>query len=155
MKISDILSEDFVIVGLDVSSKEDAINALVDLIAKSDKVKNVNKVREAVFEREKIMTTGVGKGFAVPHGKTDAVTDIVAAFAITKKPIDYDSLDGEPVRLIFLLVGRDNMVGPHIKLLSRISKLMNDNEFRERLLNAKSPKEVVELFKTEEEKYLG
>ncbi len=155
MKISDILTEDFVIVGLDVSSKEDAINALVDLIAKSDKVINVNKVREAVFEREKIMTTGVGKGFAVPHGKTDAVTDIVAAFAITKKPIDYDSLDGEPVRLIFLLVGRDSMVGPHIKLLSRISKLMNDNKFRERLIDAKDAKEVVELFKTEEEKYLG
>ncbi len=155
MKISDILTEDFVVVGLDVSSKEDAINALVELISKSEKVKNVNKVREAVFEREKIMTTGVGKGFAVPHGKTDAVTDIVAAFAITKKPIDYDSLDGEPVRLIFLLVGRDNMVGPHIKLLSRISKLMNDNNFREKLLNAKDSKEVVELFKTEEEKYLG
>ncbi|MCS7230330.1 MAG: PTS sugar transporter subunit IIA [Candidatus Kryptonium sp.] len=155
MKISEILNEEFVVVGLDVSSKEDAINALVDLIAKSEKVKNVNKVREAVFEREKIMTTGVGKGFAVPHGKTDAVTDIVAAFAITKKPIDYDSLDGEPVRLIFLLVGRDNMVGPHIKLLSRISKLMNDNDFREKLLNAKDAKEVVSLFKTEEEKYLG
>lgn len=155
MKISDILTEDFVIVGLDVSSKEDAINALIDLVAKSDKVININKVREAVFEREKIMTTGVGKGFAVPHGKTDAVTDIVAAFAITKKPIDYDSLDGEPVRLIFLLVGRDNMVGPHIKLLSRISKLMNDNNFRDKLLNAKEPKEVVELFKIEEDKYLG
>lgn len=155
MRISDILTEDFVVVGLDVSSKEDAINALVELVAKSEKVKNVNKVKEAVFEREKIMTTGVGKGFAVPHGKTAAVTDIVAAFAITKKPIDYDSLDGEPVRLIFLLVGRDNMVGPHIKLLSRISKLMNDNNFRERLLAAKDPKEVVELFKTEEEKYLG
>jgi PTS system fructose-specific IIC component len=155
VKISDILTEDFVVVGLDVSTKEDAINALVDIIAKSDKVKNANKVREAVFEREKIMTTGVGKGFAVPHGKTDAVTDIVAAFAITKKPIDYESLDGEPVRLIFLIVGRDNMVGPHIKLLSRVSKLMNDNNFREKLLNAKTPKEVVELFKTEEEKYLG
>jgi fructose-specific phosphotransferase system IIA component len=155
VKISDILTEDFVVVGLDVSTKEDAINALVDIIAKSDKVKNANKVREAVFEREKIMTTGVGKGFAVPHGKTDAVTDIVAAFAVTKKPIDYESLDGEPVRLIFLIVGRDNMVGPHIKLLSRVSKLMNDNNFREKLLNAKTPKEVVELFKTEEEKYLG
>jgi PTS system fructose-specific IIC component len=155
VKISDILTEDFVVVGLDVSTKEDAINALVDIIAKSDKVKNANKVREAVFEREKIMTTGVGKGFAVPHGKTDAVTDIVAAFAVTKKPIDYESLDGEPVRLIFLIVGRDNMVGPHIKLLSRVSKLMNDNNFREKLLNAKTPREVVELFKTEEEKYLG
>jgi fructose-specific phosphotransferase system IIA component len=155
VKISDILTEDFVVVGLDVSTKEDAINALVDIIAKSDKVKNANKVREAVLGREKIMTTGVGKGFAVPHGKTDAVTDIVAAFAVTKKPIDYESLDGEPVRLIFLIVGRDNMVGPHIKLLSRVSKLMNDNNFREKLLNAKTPKEVVELFKTEEEKYLG
>jgi fructose-specific phosphotransferase system IIA component len=155
VRISDILTEDFVVVGLDVSTKEDAINALVDIIAKSDKVKNANKVREAVFEREKIMTTGVGKGFAVPHGKTDAVTDIVAAFAVTKKPIDYESLDGEPVRLIFLIVGRDNMVGPHIKLLSRVSKLMNDNNFREKLLNAKTPREVVELFKTEEEKYLG
>ncbi len=155
MKISDILTEDFVVVGLDVSTKEDAINALVDIIAKSEKVKNANKVREAVFEREKIMTTGVGKGFAVPHGKTDAVTDIVAAFAVTKKPIDYESLDGEPVRLIFLIVGRDNMVGPHIKLLSRVSKLMNDNNFREKLLNAKTPREVVELFKTEEDKYLG
>jgi len=155
VKISDILTEDFVVVGLDVSTKEDAINALVDIIAKSDKVKNANKVREAVFEREKIMTTGVGKGFAVPHGKTDAVTDIVAAFAVTKKPIDYESLDGEPVRLIFLIVGRDNMVGPHIKLLSRVSKLMNDNNFRGKLLNAKTPREVVELFKTEEEKYLG
>jgi len=155
VKISEILTEDFVVVGLDVSTKEDAINALVDIIAKSDKVKNANKVREAVFEREKIMTTGVGKGFAVPHGKTDAVTDIVAAFAVTKKPIDYESLDGEPVRLIFLIVGRDNMVGPHIKLLSRVSKLMNDNDFREKLLNAKTPREVVELFKTEEERYLG
>jgi mannitol/fructose-specific phosphotransferase system IIA component (Ntr-type) len=92
----------------------------------------------------------VGSGFAIPHGKTDAVTDIVAAFAVTAQPIDYQSLDDQPVRLVFLLVGRDNMVGPHIKLLSRISRLMNKEEFRKRLLEAASPNEILEIFKEEE-----
>ena len=154
MKITDVLSEENIAVNLDVSNKEEAINALIDLIANSGKVKNISKVREAVFERERIMSTGIGQGFAIPHGKTDAVTDIVAAFAVLKKPIDFNSLDGQPVKLIFLLVGRNNLVGQHIKLLSRISKLMSKNELRENLLKANSPKEVLELFKKEEETYL-
>ena len=70
------------------------------------------------------MSTGVGNGFAIPHGKTDAVSEIVAAFGITAEPINYAALDEKPVRLVFLLVGRDNLVGPHIKLLSRISRLL-------------------------------
>ncbi|MEX2090197.1 MAG: PTS sugar transporter subunit IIA, partial [Bacteroidota bacterium] len=72
-------------------------------------------------------------------------------FAITAEPIDYQALDDQPVRIVFLLVGRDNMVGPHIKLLSRISRLMNREEFRKRLLDAKSPAEVLEIFRQEEE----
>jgi len=99
------------------------------------------------------MSTGVGNGFAIPHGKTDAVSDIVAAFAVTAAPIDYQSLDEQPVRLVFLLVGKDSMVGPHIKLLSRISRLMNKEEFRKKLLAAASPKEVLEIFRTEEAMY--
>jgi mannitol/fructose-specific phosphotransferase system IIA component (Ntr-type) len=110
-------------------------------------------VREAIFEREKIMSTGVGNGFAIPHGKTDAVSDIVAAFATTANPIDYQSLDEKPVRLVFLLVGKDNMVGPHIKLLSRISRLMSKEDFRKHLLDVKSPKEVLDMFKQEEATY--
>jgi mannitol/fructose-specific phosphotransferase system IIA component (Ntr-type) len=96
------------------------------------------------------MSTGVGSGFAIPHGKTDAVNDIVAAFAVTAQPIDYQSLDDQPVRLIFLLVGRDNMVGPHIKLLSRISRLMNKEDFRKQLLEAETPKDILEIFRQEE-----
>jgi mannitol/fructose-specific phosphotransferase system IIA component (Ntr-type) len=112
-----------------------------------------NRVREAIFDREKIMSTGVGNGFAIPHGKTDAVTDIVAAFAVTAEDIDYESLDEKPVRLVFLLVGKDNMVGPHIKLLSRISRLMNKEEFRRRLLEVSTPREIIDMFRQEEASY--
>src|SRR5512133_3202238 len=136
MKISDILTEDLVVTGLQGKTKDDIIDAMIDLVAASPKVQDKEKVREAIFEREKIMSTGVGNGFAIPHGKTDAVSDIVAAFAVTKKPINYEALDEQPVRLIFLLIGKGNMVGPHIKLLSRISRLMNKEEFRKKLLEA-------------------
>jgi len=153
MKISDILNEELVVTGLHGNSKEEIIDSMIDLVATSTKVLDKEKVREAIFEREKIMSTGVGNGFAIPHGKTDAVSDIVAAFAVTANPIDYQSLDEKPVRLVFLLVGKDNMVGPHIKLLSRISRLMNKEEFRKRLMNLKSPKEIIETFKQEEATY--
>ncbi len=153
MKISDILDETSIRTQLAGDSKNDIILAMIDIVAASKKVLDKEKVKEAIFEREKIMSTGVGNGFAIPHGKTDAVSDIVAAFAVTAKPIDYQSLDDQPVRLVFLLVGKDSMVGPHIKLLSRISRLMNKEEFRKKLLSAASPKEVLEIFRTEEATY--
>ena len=153
MKISDILTENLVATGLAGESKKEIIDAMIDLVATSPKVLDREKVRKAIFEREEIMSTGVGNGFAIPHGKPDAVTDIVAAFAVTASPIDYQSLDEKPVRLVFLLVGKDNLVGPHIKLLSRISRLMNKEEFRKRLLELKTPQEILEAFRHEEATY--
>ncbi|MEO8167687.1 MAG: PTS sugar transporter subunit IIA [bacterium] len=153
MKISDLLTENLVVTNLQGDSKDDIINSIVDLVGASPKVLDKEKVREAVLERERIMSTGVGDGFAIPHGKTDAVSDIVAAFAVTAKPINYESLDEKPVRLVFILVSKVNMVGPHIKLLSRISRLMNKPDFRNKLLSAQSPKEILELFKQEEAQY--
>jgi len=153
MKISDILTENLVATGLAGDSKKEIIDAMIDLVATSPKVMDKEKVRTAIFEREEIMSTGVGNGFAIPHGKTDAVADIVAAFAVTADPIDYQSLDEKPVRLVFLLVGKDNLVGPHIKLLSRISRLMNKEEFRRRLLDLKTPQEIIEAFRQEEATY--
>ena len=153
MKISDILTEDLVNIHLKGSTKEAVINEMVDLVSNSNKVLDKEKVRAAIFEREKIMTTGVGNGFAIPHGKTDAITDIIAAFGISDNPIDYQALDEKPVRLLFLLVGKENMVGPHIKLLSRISRLMNKEEFRQKLLNLRSAAEVIEIIKNEEVAY--
>lgn len=153
MKISDILDESVVRVNLKGKSKDEVINQMIAIVNHSSKILDIEKVREAIFEREKIMSTGVGNGFAIPHGKTDAVQDIVAAFAITDEPIDYESLDEQPVRLIFLLVGKDSMVGPHIKLLSRISRLMNKEEFRSKLLTAANPKQVIDIFRSEEAQY--
>ena len=112
MKISDILTEDLVVAGLKGSSKNDIIDAMVELVALSPKVVDKEKVRSAILERERIMSTGVGNGFAIPHGKTDAVSEIVAAFAVTEEEIDYDSLDEKPVRLVFLLVGKDAQYEP-------------------------------------------
>jgi fructose-specific phosphotransferase system IIA component len=153
MRISDILTEDMIVTGLEGESKDEIIDKMVDLVGSSPKVLDRDKVRKAIFDRERIMSTGVGNGFAIPHGKTDAVSDIVAGFAVTEHPIDYESLDEKPVRLVFLLVGKDNLVGPHIKLLSRISRLMNKEEFRRKLLEQPTPADILELFRREEATY--
>jgi fructose PTS system EIIBC or EIIC component len=153
MKISDILSADVIAVNMEVADKDDAIKKIIDLSANSGKILDLDKASRTIFEREKLVSTGVGKGFAIPHGKTDAISDVVASFAITKDPIDFDSIDGEPVRFIFLLIGKENLLNTHIKLLSRISRLMNKDEFREALLEAKSSEEVLKIFRDEEKNY--
>src|SRR3989337_2362057 len=150
MKITDVLEEQFVRTNLPGTTKEEIIDSMINLIGGSKNVIDKEKVRHAIFEREKIMSTGVGNGFAIPHGETDAVKDIVAAFAVTERPVDYQALDDQPVRLVFLLVGRDSLVGPHIKLLSRISRLMNKEEFRNKLLGKQSSADVIEAFKQDE-----
>ena len=153
MKVFELLDERFILTDFNSDDKENVINELIDLYKESDKVNDIEKVRTAILDREKIMSTGVGKGFAIPHGKTNAVTDVIAAFGKTTRDIDYDALDGNPVHLVFLLVGRDDMVSKHIKLLSRISRLMNKDEFRERLVNSNSKEEIINIFKEEEEQY--
>lgn len=153
MKVCDILQSSHIIADLKGQSKEEIINELVDLLKNDERITNIEKLRTAVHEREKIMSTGVGKGFAIPHGKTDAVKEIVAAFGKSHVPIDFAALDEQPVYLVFLLVGKDNLVGPHIKLLSRISRMMNKDEFRENLLRADNPDEIYKIFQEEENNY--
>lgn len=153
MKISEYLSTDVIIPELKGNTKIEIINELINLYKYSGKVSDIEKVRAAVIERENIMSTGVGKGFALPHGKTESVNDIIAAFGKSNKPIDYQALDQQPVYLVFLLVGKDNLVSAHIKLLSRISRMMNKVEFREKLKSLNTAEEIFEAFKLEEETY--
>ena len=153
MKISDILTEEVIATHMQGNTKEEVLDNIIELAAHSPNMKNKEKVRAAILERERIMSTGVGRGVAVPHGKCDGVSDTVTAFAITDKPVDFKSLDGQPVQLIFLLVGRENSVGAHLKLLSRISRLMSSDAFRNKLIAANSPNDVIELFRKEEEQY--
>jgi mannitol/fructose-specific phosphotransferase system IIA component (Ntr-type) len=152
MKLVNYLKPEYIAVGITAESKDELLNKMVDLAAKNPNVTDKAKVKTAILERERIMSTGVGKGFAIPHGKTDAVNDIVLAFATTAEPIDYASMDNEPVRLILLLVSRDSDVGSRLKLLSRASKVMNSDAARKSLVDAKTPDEIFAIFKAEEER---
>ena len=153
MKISELLEEKFIITDFKSDTKEAIINELIDLCEGDERIVNIEEVRKCVLDREKVMSTGVGKGFAIPHGKTNYITEIIAAFGKSSRPIDYEALDGEPVHLVFLLVGREKLIANHIKLLSRISRLMNSDGFRKKLMNAKTTAEILNVFKEEENNY--
>lgn len=142
-----------IIPSMKCTTKEEAISELIDLFKNDDRVKDTESILNSVLEREKIMSTGVGKGFAIPHAKTNSVTEIIAAFGKIDNPIDFQALDDQPVNLVFLLVGKENLVGPHIKLLSRISRMMNIEDFRESLAKATTAQEIYDLFATEEKQY--
>jgi fructose-specific phosphotransferase system IIA component len=149
-----LLDEVTVLSNYEVGSKKELINALVDTL--KDKVESseqLENIRKAVFVREEIMSTGVGKGLAIPHAKTQAVSENHAAFALLKEPLDFESIDDEPVRLVFLLVGPESKNSQHIKLLSRISRLMNSGSFREKILACKGSEDILTAFRMEEEKY--
>lgn len=151
MKLCDLLNESVVEVNLEAKDKSDLLTRLVDIAASSNLVQDPAAGLHAVEERERIMTTGIGHGVAIPHGKTDAVKDLVAAFAVIKDGIDFGSLDGQPVRLAFLLLGPKEPSGPHIRMLSRISRLMNREDLRNRLVNSQSSAEVLNLFNEAEQ----
>ncbi|HEY6436637.1 MAG TPA: PTS sugar transporter subunit IIA [Ignavibacteriaceae bacterium] len=153
MKVHELLETKKILTEFKNENKNDVINELVDLLNGDERVIDLEEIRKCVFEREEKMSTGVGKGFAIPHGKTNAVSDIIAAFGKSEVPIDYDSLDGEPVHLVFLLIGKDNLLAKHIKLLSRISRMMNNEEFRKKLIDAGSKESILKLFQNEEQSY--
>ncbi|MDZ7806541.1 MAG: PTS sugar transporter subunit IIA [Gracilimonas sp.] len=154
MNLFSLLDEVTVLPNFEVGSKKELINALVDTLGEEvENSEQLEDIRKAVFEREKVMSTGVGKGLAIPHAKTQAVSENHAAFALLKDPLDFDSIDNEPVRLVFLLVGPESKNSQHIKLLSRISRLMNSGSFREKILSCNDSEEILTAFRMEEEKY--
>lgn len=144
--LKDLISRRTVRVNLEGGTREDVIASLVDTLEGLPEVRDIEAVKEAVLEREEVMSTGVGKGLALPHAKTAAVSGTVAAFAITRRPVEWGAIDNQPVRLVFLLVGTEAAKSQHIKVLSRVSRLMNRDDFRDRLLRAESADEVVEAF---------
>ena len=154
MKLKDILTREVILVPLQNTEKDRIIEEMVDVLYDNKKVEDRDKVLKAVLDRERVMSTGVGDGVAIPHGKADGVKQLVASFGITKKDIDFGSIDDKPVRLVFLLVGPYDQTGPHLKALSRISRLMHKAEFRSKLIHAKNSDEVLQAVTQEEEKYL-
>ncbi|OQX86919.1 hypothetical protein B6D60_05160 [candidate division KSB1 bacterium 4484_87] len=153
MKLSDILSDDLIIIPLKSEDKISAIKEMVDHLYEKKKISNRDKILRAILDREKVMSTGVGDHVAIPHGKAEGVKDIVASIGITEKDVDFHSIDNEPVRLIFLLVGPPDKTGPHLKALSRISRLLTLKDFRNKLMKSKTPREVMRVIEEGEEHY--
>lgn len=150
MDITSFITADSVAVGLEVKSKDELIEKLLVLANKSGKVTNLSEVRNAVLEREKLLSTGIGDGIAIPHAKTQAVSDTVCSVAILKNAVDFDSVDGAPVDVAFLLLGRESNVGAHLRLLSRISRYLCEPDKISKLRTAKNREELLTFLSSEE-----
>ena len=152
MKIVDFLNEKAVVADMKATSKEAAIRELVDSLAKAEGIRNKEELMSVLMNRETLGSTGIGQGVGIPHGKTNAVKKLVAAFGICHQGINFDALDGEPVYLFFLLVAPEDSAGPHLKGLARISRLLKDKYFRESLKAMTEDKAILKLIKEEDAK---
>jgi len=151
MKILDFLSKELIKVNLESSKKKDVIAELVELLYREKKIKDKDLIVNTLMERERLGSTGIGQGIAIPHGKSEQVKNIYAAFGISNSGIDFESLDGEPVYLVFLFIAPPDSAGMHLKALAKISHLLKDKYFRQALREAKNHEEVVNIIKEEDE----
>ncbi len=153
MKVEGLLSEKCIVLNLELSLKSQVIEKMLSLVADHPGVADIGKLREDVLKREQDMSTGIGKTLALPHAKSAGVNQPVMAFATLREEIDFDSIDNEPVKIVFLLATPEEMLAEHLKLLGRITRLAGREDVRKRLLLAISPEEVIELFREEEKDF--
>jgi len=143
--LTDLITPGRIKVPLLGETKDALLEELVDLVATDSAITDRDAVLESVRERESVLSTGIGHGVAIPHGRTPAVTRLCLAAGVTERPVDFDALDGQPVRLFFLLIGPDFAAADHIKALSRISRLVRRPEMRERLADVESAEEFYRI----------
>lgn len=152
MKISEILDKRAIKIGMEASTKEEALKELVAVLAQVEDIGDQKQIVKTLIERENLGSTGIGQGIAIPHGKTDKVNRLIAVFGTSKKGIDFDALDGEPVYIFFLLVAPKDTAGPHLKALAQISRLLRDTYFCELIRRCETSDQLFHLIKNEEEK---
>ena len=152
MKISDFLCTKAISADLKGTTKAEIIDELVGLLVNAGAIEKKNKPKlvEILMAREALGSTAIGQGIAIPHGKSENVTKLTAGLGISKKGVDFDSLDGEPAYIFFLLVAPVDSAGPHLKALARISRLLKDKYFRENLKNSKEDKAILKLISHED-----
>ena len=151
MRLTDILKPENIKVPLQATTKNEAIAELVNLLAANGQIKDPKKVLEAVLEREATRTTGIGNGLAIPHGKCSGTPDLVMAIGKPAQAIDFQSIDGRPVSVIWMLTSPPEKTGPHIHALARISRLMTMDKFRTALAAAKTSEEMWEIISKQED----
>jgi PTS system nitrogen regulatory IIA component len=150
MHLKQILKIEFINAGLSAGNKAEALAELVDTIIQGGLKPDYSSIIEVLKQRENLGSTGIGEGVAIPHGKISGLDDIVVAFGRSIEGIPYDSLDGKPVHIFFLLLAPENSSGQHLKILAKISKMLKDVDFREKLLKAKSQSDLYKIILDQE-----
>ncbi len=150
MRVRDLLDESVVKVGLESVNKRECIEELIDLLARSGRISDRAAALNAVLKREATGSTGIGKGCAVPHGKHSSVAGIRMALGTSSKGVDFDSLDGAPVHMVFLILAGAGEPGPHIRALAEVARMMSIPGFYRRVVAAPSAGAVLDLFDAEE-----
>ncbi len=145
MNIRKTLSKEAIALNLQGHDKNSVIEEMVDILVAAGKITNRKAALKAVLEREKKMSTGMQNGIAIPHGKTDTIDSLAVALGLKKEGLEFDSLDGQPSVIFIMTLSPINRTGPHIQFLAEISRQLNDPVLRERVLNAQSPDEVINV----------
>lgn len=146
MKLSELLTENLIAAELAGNTKFQLIEELLDLLHKDGKISDRELALSDVLAREGYLSTGLENGLAIPHAKTDGVSELVMSFGLKKEGVDFESLDNKPAHLIFLVLSPRDTSGPHIRALAAITKNLKDIEKRRALLKAQSPEEIKKIF---------
>jgi PTS system nitrogen regulatory IIA component len=153
MKIVDFIREELILPDLQSKAKLDLLAELAGHLAANNDGVSRDALMKVLVDRERLASTAIGEGVAIPHGKLDAVGKLVACVGRAREGVDFDSMDGRPTHLFFVLVAPENSTGVHLKALARISRLFKDPEFRTRLLAAESARDMFEVIADEDSKY--
>ena len=153
MRIVDFIREDLILPELHSKQKLDVLSELAKHLSVVHPGVKSDDLVKVLVERERLASTAIGEGVAIPHGKLDAVGKLVACVGRAREGVDFDSMDGRPTHLFFVLVAPENSTGVHLKALARISRLFKDPEFRTRLMGATSSKEMFDVIADEDAKY--
>ncbi len=145
MQLVDVLKENMIFLNFEANNKEEAIEKFINSLEKTGTIKEPNALKDALLEREKLGTTGIGQGIAMPHARSSAIKDLTVAFFRSEKGIDFKSMDSEPVHLVFLLLAPVTAGGPYLKLLAKISRLLRGDDFRTALMEAKDVSSVLQI----------
>jgi PTS system nitrogen regulatory IIA component len=154
MKIMDFLSKKAVVTDLRSTKKEDILREMVDALLTAGEIekRHRNKLIEALMARETLGSTAIGQGVGIPHAKSDFVKRLVGAFGLSRKGVNFDSLDGELVYIFFLLLAPADSAGPHLKALARVSRLLKDKYFRDSLRQCQDDKSIIRIISQEDER---
>ena len=152
MKIAEILQEQCVVADIRGKTKREIITELVEALAKARLVKDIEPVVNVVMDREKLGSTGIGNGVAVPHGKLKNINNIMCAFGRSQNGVDFDAVDRAPVHIFFLVLAPEDSASLHLKVLSRITKILRDQSLRKKIIKLTNVHELYTSILEEDEK---